>query len=81
MDPATTLALIQGGSQVLGSALGGNKSGQPAQSSASGYTSNTFDNSGWAVATGQGKATASGSLPWGWILIAGVVGLLIWKRA
>jgi hypothetical protein len=80
MDPVT-LALIQGGSSVLSSALGGSKAGQPAQSGSSAYTSASFDNSGWTVATGQGKATSTPPLPWTWILVAGVVALLIWKRA
>lgn len=65
--------------------------GAPAGPSISGAdseqrTSSVFDNSGWTVSIGSGQASASssktaGELPWNYILIAAVVGLLVWKRA
>jgi hypothetical protein len=75
---------LQAASPIISSVFGKSKppSG-PAISSATQLASATFDNSGWTVATGKAEATATPplGLPWTSILIAAVVGVLIWKRA
>ena len=69
MDPST-LAWINAGSKVLGSALQRPPQTSSAVSSASQFS--TFDNSGWSVALGDGaSASASGGLP-PWVLAAGI---------
>lgn len=53
---------------------------------------NTFDNSGWTVATGSAKAVATNAkndplaavtqaVPWSMVLIAAVVAVVVWKLA
>lgn len=81
---ATPLAWFQAASPVLSAVLGGGQQAPTsATSSASSYTSASFDNSGWTVATGSAKATATPPLGINWttLAIAACIGLLIWKKA
>lgn len=80
VDPST-LAMINAGSNVLGSVLR-----KPAKSSsavASGYQMDDFDFSGWSVATGNataGDASGGAKFP-PWMILAGVVVVaLAWKN-
>lgn len=75
MDPLTIGAGFMGGG---GSSIspGGGKS-----DATGGNLDSVFNNSGWTVATGQGNASGSSSVPWAMILIAAVVGLAVWKLA
>lgn len=77
---ATPLAWFQAASPILGKAMGPSSAG-PSRADSSAWTNATFDNSGFTVATGNAKATSTPPLPWTWILVAAVAGLLVWKRA
>lgn len=71
-------ALISAGSSVAGKAVGG--TAMPAgRSNADFGGSFGFDNSGWTVATGQGKASAT-AIPWMAIAAAAVVVLILLRR-
>ena len=78
VDPLT-LALVQGGSSVLSAAV---KPAGAAPSSASGYSSSSFDFGNWTVGTGQaqvaGGTTGLSFPPWA-MLAAVVVVALAWK--
>lgn len=79
----TPLGWFQAASPILGKALGGSTSAGPSRADSSAYTSSTFDNSGFTVATGSAKATSTPPLGINWtvIAIAACAALLIWKRA
>jgi hypothetical protein len=77
IDPAT-LAMINAGSNVLGSALKSPPNLSSAMATSSGVL--TSDNSGFVVNLGSGSASASlsqASLP-DWLLIAEAVALYLW---
>lgn len=80
----TPLGWLEAASPLLGAAMTPGAPAGPSRADATQVGSgSTFNNSGWTVATGKASATATPplNLPWLYILIAGVVGLLVWKRA
>lgn len=76
-DPATTAALIDGGSKVLGSLLGGGGTA-PAVSSANQYTN--FSTGLNTVATSGSKAAADQAIPWWVYAIGAVVVIKLFKK-
>lgn len=82
MDPATMTALISGGSQVLGAAVG--RPAGSAYSSASSWSA--FDSSGWTVALGGSSANGAPRTQTDMgqvtplLIAAAVLALLIWKK-
>lgn len=78
IDPVTGAALISAGGNIIGKAVGG--SAMPAGPSRADFNGSfAFDNSGWTVATGQGKASAT-AIPWMAIAAAAVVVLILLRR-
>lgn len=77
MDPITAATWINAGSNVLGKALAPSSAG-PSRADSSLWQQNTFDNSGWTVATGgstaQGGARGLDLPPW---MILGAVALVV----
>ena len=81
MDPMTS-AMISAGSSVLGKALAPSSAG-PSRADSSLWQSQTFDNSGWTVATGGGTAQGGArglDLPPWMILAVVVVGVVAWRK-
>lgn len=79
-DPMT-LALINGGSKVLGSALGGSKAGGPSRAD-SGQVWNSVDHSGWTVSYGSAGVLGGGSSP-SVLMLAGLAfaAWYLWKKS
>lgn len=77
------LAWFQAASPLLAEVMGGG-SGPAAPSSASSYTSSSFDNSGFSVRTGSGagNATSSPASSKLWIAVAGLLalGAIVWLK-
>jgi len=78
VDPLTQAAFINAGSNVIGKAIGG--SAMPAGPSRADFSGSfAFDNSGWTVATGQGKASAT-AIPWAVVAVAAVAVLILMRK-
>ncbi len=84
-ETITAAQWLSAGSNILGQAAGGAAAKPPSgPSSANAANSYWFDSSGWTVGTQGAKVAASATkndIPWPWIIGAGLVGLLIWKKA